>query len=186
MARIAKVHRGQAPPRRLAAAKGIRQVPRKGNKTPRNTPRNNSSRVHDKQMAMRNKVNKPHRYRPGTVALREIRRYQKSTDLLIAKAPFAKLCKEIVDAWTTENKATLPKNKKAPKGLQVQSESSRMTTGSLGALQEAAETYLVRHLEDSNLCAIHSKRVTIMPKDSQLAKRIREGTWREEASLMRE
>uniref|UniRef100_A0A8C8UG46 Core Histone H2A/H2B/H3 domain-containing protein n=1 Tax=Peromyscus maniculatus bairdii TaxID=230844 RepID=A0A8C8UG46_PERMB len=73
-------------------------------------------------------VKKPHRYRPGTVALREIRRYQKSTELLIRKLPFQRL---------------------------------------------ANEAYLVGLFEDTNLCAIHAKRVTIMPKDIQLARRIR-------------
>ncbi|GMH99232.1 hypothetical protein TrLO_g16027 [Triparma laevis f. longispina] len=74
-------------------------------------------------------VKKPHRYRPGTVALREIRRYQKSTELLIRKLPFQRL--------------------------------------------EAAEAYLVGLFEDTNLCAIHAKRITIMPKDIQLTRRIR-------------
>ena len=157
MARLAKVRRGQAPPRRLAAAKGIRQVPRNGNKTPRNKPRNNSSRVHDKQMAMRNKVNKPHRYRPGTVALREIRRYQKSTDLLLRKLPFSRLCREILQEVTGNP------------------DIKRMTADSLGALQESTEHYLAGTMELSNLCAIHSKRVTIMPKDVQLVACIKGG-----------
>ncbi|KAB1261824.1 histone H3.1 [Camelus dromedarius] len=77
-------------------------------------------------------VKKPHRYRPGTVALREIRRYQKSTELLIRSG-----CSAVM------------------------------------ALQEACEAYLVGLFEDTNLCAIHAKRVTIMPKDIQLARRIR-------------
>jgi histone H3 len=67
-------------------------------------------------------IKKPHRYRPGTVALREIRKYQKSTEFLIRKA---------------------------------------------------SEAYLVGLFEDTNLCAIHAKRVTIMPKDIQLTRRIR-------------
>jgi len=95
---------------------------------------------------------KKHRYRPGTVALREIRKYQKSTQLLIRKLPFQRLVKEIAYEYK--------------KDLRFQS-------AALGALQEASEAYLVRLFEDTMLCAIHAKRVTIMPKDMQLARRIR-------------
>lgn len=49
----------------------------------------------------------------------------------------------------------------------------RFQSAAIGALQEAAEAYLVGLFEDTNLCAIHAKRVTIMPKDIQLARRIR-------------
>jgi histone H3 len=98
-------------------------------------------------------VKKPHRYRPGTVALREIRKYQKNTDLLIRKLPFQRLVREICHV-------TL---KKDPK----------FQSTAMLALQEAAEAYLVGIFEDTNLCAIHAKRVTIMPKDIQLARRIR-------------
>jgi len=97
-------------------------------------------------------VKKPHRYRPGTVALREIRRYQKSTDLLIRKAPFQRLVKEIA---------------------QQIKEDVRFQSTAVLALQEASEYYLVGLFEDTNVCAIHGKRVTIMPKDMQLARRIR-------------
>jgi histone H3 len=95
---------------------------------------------------------KVHRYRPGTVALREIRRYQKSTELLIRKLPFQRLVREIAQ----ESKADL-----------------RFQSTAIAALQEAAEAYLVSLFEDVNLCAIHSKRVTIMVRDIQLARRIR-------------
>ncbi|KAJ0169120.1 hypothetical protein K1T71_015126 [Dendrolimus kikuchii] len=97
-------------------------------------------------------VKKPHRYRPGTVALREIRRYQKSTELLIRKLPFQRLVREIAQDFKTD----------------LRFQSSRVM-----ALQEASEAYLVGLFEDTNLCAIHAKRVTIMPKDIQLARRIR-------------
>ena len=97
-------------------------------------------------------IKKPHRYRPGIVALREIRRYQKSTDLLIRKLPFQRLVREIV----TEMKKYV-----------------RFQSSALLALQEAAEAYLIGVFEDTNLCAIHAKRVTIMVKDMQLARRIR-------------
>lgn len=101
-------------------------------------------------------VKKTHRFRPGTVALREIRRYQKSTDLLIRKLPFQRLVREI----TQEIGAATGKT-------------YRFQSSGLAALQEAAEAYLVSLFEDTNLCAIHAKRVTIMPKDMQLARRIR-------------
>jgi len=97
-------------------------------------------------------VKKPHRYRPGTVALREIRKYQKSTDLLIRKLPFQRLVREIAHDF----KADL-----------------RFQSSAVLALQEAAESYLVGLFEDTNLCAIHAKRVTIMSRDLQLARRIR-------------
>lgn len=97
-------------------------------------------------------VKKPHRYRPGTVALREIRRYQKSTDLLMRKLPFQRIVREIAQDF----KADL-----------------RFQSSAILALQEAAEAYLVGLFEDTNLCAIHAKRITIMPKDIQLARRIR-------------
>ncbi|CAL2037955.1 unnamed protein product [Caenorhabditis brenneri] len=91
-------------------------------------------------------VKKPHRFRPGTVALREIRRYQKSTELLLRKLPFQRLVREIAQDFKTE---------------------LRFQSAAIGALQEAAEAYLVGLFEDTNLCAIHARRVTIMPKDMQ-------------------
>ena len=97
-------------------------------------------------------VKKPHRYRPGTVALREIRRYQKSTELLCRKLPVARLIREIAQDFRTD---------------------LRFQASAIGALQEAMEAYMVKLFEDTNLCAIHAKRVTIMPKDMQLARRIR-------------
>ena len=91
-------------------------------------------------------VKKPHRYRPGTVALREIRKYQKSTELLIRKL------REVAQDFKND---------------------LRFQSSAVMALQEAAEAYLVSLFEDTNLCAIHAKRVTIMPRDMQLARRIR-------------
>ena len=101
---------------------------------------------------------KPHRYRPGTVALREIRRYQKSTDLLIPKLRFARYFREVGE----DNKPNT-----------ITKEDLRVTGSALAAGQEAYEAYQVGLYEDTNLCAIHAKRVTIMPKDMQLARRIR-------------
>ncbi|XP_030639493.1 histone H3-like [Chanos chanos] len=82
-------------------------------------------------------VKKPHRYRPGTVALREIRRYQKSTELLIRKLPFQRLVREIAQDFKTD---------------------LRFQSSAVMALQEASEAYLVGLFEDTNLCAIHAKR----------------------------
>jgi histone H3 len=96
-------------------------------------------------------VKKPHRYRPGTGALCEIHKYQKSTKLLIRKAPFQRLVRKIAINFKSD---------------------LRMQSTAFLALQEALEAYLVRLFEDTNECALHGKRVTIMPKDMQLARRI--------------
>ena len=103
------------------------------------------------QIYVGQKERRPQRYRLGTVALREIRRYQRSLELLIRRMPFQRLVREIAQTYSPY--------------LQFQS-------GAILALQEAAEAYLVGLLEDSNLCAIYAKRVTIMPKDMQLVRRI--------------
>ena len=95
---------------------------------------------------------KPHRYHPGTVALREI------SEFLIRKAPFSRLVREITND--------------IQKGLD-NDKVERWTGEALGALQEASEAYITALIEDSNLVCIHSKRVTVMPKDMQLVRRIR-------------
>ena len=94
----------------------------------------------------------PHRYRPGTVVLREIRRYQKSTELLICKLLFQHLVHKILQGYGV---------------------GYRVTPAMMMALQEAAEAYLVQLLKDSNLCAIHAKCITIQLKGMQLARQIR-------------
>ena len=111
------------------------------------------------QKAPKGGVKKRYRYRPGTVALKQIRQYQKSTELLIRKLPFQRLVCEI---------ASDSEVIKSPLCGKV-----RFQSAAIMALQEAAEAYLVGLFEDTNLCAIHAKRVTIMPKDIQLARRIR-------------
>ena len=95
---------------------------------------------------------KKHKFRPGTVALREIKRYQKSTENLLPKAPFQRLVRSICSGIDND--------------LRFQSQA-------LFALQEASEAYLVGLFEDANLCAIHANRVTVMKKDMELARRIR-------------
>ena len=94
-------------------------------------------------------LKKPHCYRPGTVALRQIRCYQKSTELLIRKLPFRCLVREIAQGYMFD---------------------VHFQATAFDALQEASEAYLVGLLEDSNLCTIHSGHVTIMPRDIQLAR----------------
>ena len=96
---------------------------------------------------------KPRKYQPGTMALREMRRYQKSTELLIRKLPFQQLVRELAQDLGKIN--------------------IRFQSGAIMALQEASEAYLVGLLEDANLCAMHAKRVTIMTKNIQLARQIR-------------
>lgn len=104
------------------------------------------------------KVRKPFRYRPGTVALREIREFQKSTKLLIARGPFARLVREVCQGLATNNTGF---------------EGIRWSALALTAIQEGAEAYVVSLFEDANLFAIHAKRVTVMRRDILLAARIR-------------
>jgi histone H3/H4 len=114
------------------------------------------------------------RYRPGTVALREIRQYQKTTNLLIRKLPFARLVVDVkVQVKEVANDIT---------GLWIGTDPLRWQSHAILALQEATEAFMIHLFEDAykvlirNLCAIHAKRVTIMQKDIQLARRIR-GPW---------
>jgi histone H3 len=95
---------------------------------------------------------KPKRYRPGYLALQEIRKYQRTTELLIPKLPFQRLVREVMQRFKSDY---------------------RFQALALAALQEASEAYLVGLFEDVNLACIHGRRVTIMPKDVQLARRIR-------------
>ena len=101
---------------------------------------------------VRRGVKRKHRYRPGTVALREIRKYQKSTELLIRKMPFVRLVREVIQEYIS-------------KDLRIQAAAAL-------ALQEACEAFLVMIFQDANLCAMHAKRVTIFVKDMQLACRL--------------
>ena len=101
------------------------------------------------EVRMQGRQVKPHRYRLGTVALQDIHHFQKTSALLIRKLPFQRLVREIAQDFKTD--------------LQFQS-------AAILCLQEAAEAYLVRLFDDANLCAIHARRVTIMPKDIQLAR----------------
>ena len=124
-----------------------------GGKAPR-TQFSTNLAAHKRRSVATATVRKPRRYRPGTVALREIRRYQKSTELLIPKAPMSRLVKEVLQYACGKP-------------------DYRMQSIALAAVHEASEAYTVGLMEDVNLCAIHAKRVTVMPKDIQLARRIR-------------
>ena len=103
------------------------------------------------------------------MALREIRRYQKSTELLIRKLPFQRLVREIAQDF----KRDLRFQYVAIGALQVKIFVNLNHSSLCYVIQEASEAYLVGLFEDTNLCAIHAKRVTIMPKDMQLARRLR-------------
>ena len=105
-----------------------------------------------KKAAKMSQEKKARRFKPGTVALREIRKYQRETRQLLPRAPFQRLVREICSGIDNE--------------LRFQSQA-------LVGLQEAAEAYLVGVFEDANLCAIHANRVTCMKKDMDLARRIR-------------
>ncbi|KAG9317406.1 histone-fold-containing protein [Chiua virens] len=122
--------------------------------------RNKLPHAADEQPGQRKK----RRYRPGTLALREIRKYQRSTDLLLRRLPFSRVVREIALDMMTDTNPRM-----GEVGLRWQS-------SAILALQEATEAFLVHLFEDANLCAIHAKRVTIMQRDIQLARRIR-GPW---------
>ena len=121
-------------------------------RTKQTAPRKQSAVKVAKRTQPAGAVTKPHRYRPGAVALREIRKYQKGTELLIRKLPFERLVREIAQDFKTD---------------------LRFPSSAMLALQEAAEAYLIGLFMDINLIAIHAKRITVMPKDMLLARRIR-------------
>ena len=106
-------------------------------------------------------IKKPHRYHLGLIALREICRYQQSTESLIRRTPFNKLIKEISQEYRI-----------CPEGPGTPSVQVRFQSTALAALQEATENFLVGLFEDTNLLAVHAKRVTVMPGDIRLALRI--------------
>ena len=121
-----------------------------GGKAPRKELRTLSGRSGRKNT--KGGVKKPHRYRPGTVALREIRKYQKSHDLLIRKLPFQRMVRECIQELKTDV--------------------NRLQNHAAEAMQEACESFLTGVFEDAQLSAVHGKRVTIKPKDIRLCMRI--------------
>ena len=151
---ITAVGKDVQPPR-----KDIPQTPRKGGKQPRKFISQKKLR---KGIRPTGVLKKPHRYRPGMVVLREIRHYQTSTENLIKWTPFQKLIREISQEYRI-----------CPDGPGTPSVQVRFQSTAIAALQEAAENYIVSLFEDVNLLAIHARQVTIMPRDIQLALRIR-------------
>ncbi|KAJ2234869.1 centromeric DNA-binding histone H3-like protein cse4 [Coemansia sp. RSA 1722] len=139
----------------ISAQRGGR--PSRGGKT---APRTAPARSADHGSPSRQKRRTPN----GLKALREIRMFQKSTDMLISKLPFARVVREIAQDYVGDYT-----HSGTPSGLRWQS-------SAILALQEASEAFLVHLFEDANLCALHAKRVTIMQRDIQLARRIR-GQW---------
>ena len=95
---------------------------------------------------------KSHKWRPGTVALRQVRKLQKTTNTLIRKAPFQRMVRAVANA---------------------QKDGLRWQSAAVSAMQEATEAYIIGVLSDSNLCALHARRVTVMPRDIHLARRLR-------------
>jgi histone H3 len=124
----------------------------KAKETARKVAKLGSKKVKQAKKSTGSAMKKTRRFRPGTVALREIRRYQKGTELLLRKAPFQRLVRELATAHK--------------EGLRFQS-------SAIQAIQESTESFCIGLLSDSNLCAIHSKRVTIMNRDIALARRLR-------------
>ena len=122
-----------------------------------------------KQNSVTGGIKKPHRYRPGLLALHEIQRHQQSTESLIKRTPFNKLIKEIPQEY-----------KICPDGPGTPSVQAHFQSTALAVFQEAAENFLVGLFEDDNLLAIHAKRVTVMPRVIRLALRIRgdQARWR--------
>lgn len=120
-----------------------------------------------------------HRFRPGTVALREIRKYQKSYDLLIPRLPFNKLVRTIAKKEFNRLVGGTGGEKGDATSVGQNGEESdthfsvQFQASALESLQEATEHYITKLLEDANLNAIHATRVTVQPKDIKLAQRIR-------------
>ncbi|KAF7683475.1 histone H3.3a [Astathelohania contejeani] len=123
-----------------------------GGKAPRKQLATKAARKSTAPEVSSQAVKRPHRFRPGTVAMKEIRKYQKSTDLLIRKLPFQRLIREVAASFKPD---------------------IRFQSQAILAIQEAFENYCTSLFEDANLCVLHCKRVTCMPKDLQLAMKIK-------------
>ncbi len=96
-------------------------------------------------------VKKARRFKPGTVALREIRRQQKLTTNIIPRAPFSRLVREIAQ-------------NASPVGMSI-----RFKADAIQALRVAAEAHIINVFEKTQKAAIHRDSVTIRPKDMRLA-----------------
>ena len=129
----------------------MQKAPVKGGKQPR---KHLSHKVFRKGITPTGGIEKPHRYQPGMVAPREIRRYQRSTGNLIKKTPFQNLIRMISQEYRI-----------CPDGPGTPSVQAHFQSTAIAALQEAAENFIVGLFEDVNLLAIHARHVTIMPHD---------------------
>lgn len=138
----------------IALAAGINQNAKKTASLQSCNSRGKSSTKKTKAPAAEGEEKKAHRFKPGTVALRDIKKQQKSSDCLaIPKLNFERLVREIAQDFT---------------------EDARFSAPVFGLLQLAAEDYLIDIFESANMCAIHAKRETLFPMDIQLARRIKE------------
>ncbi|XP_042878333.1 histone H3.3a-like [Penaeus japonicus] len=150
---IANMTRGKQP----HSAKMVTSTPIKGKASRKRLSLATPRSIKRHKLSMKKKTRTPgkekrkHRFRPGTVALMEIRHYQKGANLLVPKLPFSRLIKEILHQYGVY----------------------RLQSMALMALQEAAESYVIGILEMANICSIHAKRVTLYPKDIKLVRRIR-------------
>ena len=118
------------------------------------TTRISDSRMITTQGAISQPGKKLYRFKPGTIAMKQIREFQKSVNLLIPRAPFQRVIKE----------KALRENREI-----------RFQSAAIQAIQEAAEAHITSVMEDSNLICLHANRVTLMGKDLNLARRIRGG-----------
>jgi histone H3 len=134
------------------ASQAVRREGTQGGKTPRTGKRARNDRLPETGVRRRRR-----KLRPGEGALKEIRKMQGSYDLLISKSRMSKVIREVTRSVTPANCTDF-----------------RFTSTAIAALHVAAEDYAVRTFERSNLAAIHAKRVTIMPKDMQFVRKIRE------------
>ena len=141
--------------------KGIRAAS-EVKKTSKTRSKTNAEKAVRKQAPNKKGTKQPHRYRPGTVALREIRRFQKSTDLLILKKPFGRLVKEITQDIEKEALA---------RGFPAKA--YRWQGTAILASQEASEARMIDTLHDGQLAAFHAKRVTVKPEDIRLAAKLK-------------
>jgi len=164
MARLKKGRRSSTPKTRSSQSRKRTPQKRKEDSSSSSSPATPSKKKTPPRITKRDLLPRPYsttpmkkrRFRPGTRALMEIRRYQKTTDLLLPKLSFARVAREVAD-----------------RRLRPGKDSYRWQSDALLALQHAAENYLVKLFMEANLCAIHAKRKTLMISDFYLARRLR-------------
>lgn len=147
-----KAKRGR--PRKLNTP--VRRATAKKGASARNIIRKSIAKKVGKSLKANGQPRKPHRFRPGTVALREIRRYQKGTELLFQKAPYQRLCREILGYVQGG----------------YSGEIGRMTQQALAALQEAGEAFVVELMNKTNNATVNAGRSTVMVRDMNLVRSV--------------